>query len=100
MAASLTGNGAQSPRQALGASNFLPWLKANPLWTIPIILAVIVLLKIVREGGKKSTEFAPLKADGYWFVMTVAAACAGIPLVKAIANKYAPQPVRDYLTNA
>ena len=101
MAASLTGNGPTAPISKLNPTPFLPGLQGvNPLWFIPIGLGLLVLIKIVREGGKKSGDFSPLKADAYWFFMTVLAAVTGIPLVKAIASKYAPQPVRDYIANA
>lgn len=100
MTGSLTGGAPTSPATKLNPTPFLPQLKGNPLWFIPLGLGCIVVFKIVREGGRKSTEFSPLKADAYWFGMTVLAAVTGIPLVKAISSKYAPQPVRDYINNA
>lgn len=72
----------------------------NPLLWIPIILGVLVLLKLLREWGTEKTHFSALKVDAYWFLMTVGAAVAGIPLVKGFLNKYRVPGLTEYVNNA
>jgi hypothetical protein len=81
--------------------NVLPNLgKVNPLLWLPIGLGALVLFKLLREWGTKAEHFSPLKADFYWFGMTVGASCLGIPLVKAFFNKYKVEGLTQYINNA
>lgn len=92
---------APTPKANIDQVNLLPALRnVNPLVAIPFLLGLIVVFKLVREAGHKSSDFHAVRVDLYWYAMTVLAAATGIPLVKAIANKYRVQPVTDYLNNA